>query len=252
MAKDPKPITLGTGTLKINGVDVGYLSGDVNYKYSYEIEPFKSGQPRKLIKSATKEIFSSLTAGLAQLSAANMAVALGGLTIVSTTAPIVIADGDDQEKTFSTTFGGYGLSALALDGPNVTALTVENVAEDTTYAAGTDYVLLPGLGHIIRPASGSAISATQTVRVRYTYDPGDVDTVNLGVAFSLQRVPLEFTHLRQEDQKYVKITMPLCEVNGEFDFNFAEDTWAINNVTFNAVSDEDTPTYPMGRIQFEQ
>lgn len=256
MAKDPKTITLGTGTLTLNGVDVGYLSGDVNYKYSYEIEPFKSGQPKKLIKSATKEIVSSLTAGLAQLSAANMAAALGGLSVVSTSAPIVVPFGGSpsasQARTFSTTFGGYGLSAIRLDGPNVSSVTVKNAAENTTYSAGSDYIVLPGVGHIIRPASGSSIGATDTVHIAYTYNPGSLDTVNLGIQFSLARNPLVFTHLRQEDGKYVKITMPLAEASGSFDFNFAEETWSINNVTFNAVYDENTPAYPMGKIEFEQ
>ena len=60
------------------------------------------------------------------------------------------------------------------------APSVTNTAEDTTYVAGTDYVIDTRLGRIRRLAGG-AITATQEVYVNYTYTSYTLTSIRGGV-----------------------------------------------------------------------
>lgn len=60
------------------------------------------------------------------------------------------------------------------------APTVENIAGDVTYVAGVDYVLDRRLGRI-RRLVGGAITATQEVRVSYTYTSFTLTRIRGGV-----------------------------------------------------------------------
>lgn len=246
-------VALGLGMLSFNGVDVGFLKEQVNYKYSYEIEKFKSGVPRKLQGSVTKELVSELTAGVAELSAENMAMALGGLDITTTGSTQTINDAANQERTFAA-WGDSGLEAILLDGPQVASLVVKNTAEDTTYVAGDDYWLIPGNsvapGLVYANPDGD-ISSGQTVRVAYTYEEITGKKVKLGTQFSLQQATLQFVHTRPQTGKLVTIVMWKASVNGTLDWNFQEDSFTVNNVTFEAVEDTSHADEPMGYVLFE-
>lgn len=246
-------VALGLGTLSFNGVDVGYLKENVNYKYSYEIEKFKTGVPRRLQGSVTKELVSELTAGVAQLNAENMAMALGGLTVTNVGSETTIADGANQERTFAA-YGSSGLEAILLDGPLVNTLVVKDITEVTTYVAGDDYWLIPGTGitvGVVYANPAGAISTLETVRVSYKYTLPTGKKVKLGTQFSLQQATLEFVHERPQDGKLVTIKMWKASVNGNLEWNFQEDTFTVNNLTFEAVEDTTHADEPMGYVLFE-
>lgn len=243
-------VALGLGALSFNGVDVGFLKENVNYKYSYEIEKFKTGVPRRLQGSVTKELVSELTAGLAELSAENMAMALGGLSVETTGSTVNVVDGDNQERTFAAYPTGGSLQAIILDGPSVTNLVVENTAENTTYTANDDYILDANRGIVWRNPGG-AIGSGATVRVTYDYEQVTGKQVNLGTQFSLQQATLQFVHTRPQDGKLVTIVMWKASVNGNLEWNFQEDTFTVNNLTFEAVEDTTHPDNPMGYVLFE-
>lgn len=243
-----KNVTMGNGVLKANGVDVGFLKGDVAYRYNYDIERFKTGVPKVLRGSVTKEIVAELTAPLAELSTANIALALGGLPVVTTGSPVVIGSGAPSVRTFSPFNGG---EAIVLDGPGVTTATlnIEPTGGGTPYTAGTDYLLIPGVGgstsFVYRNPDGN-IPSGATVDATYTYTQVAGKQVNLGVQFSLEELDLEFVHRSPVTGLNKTVKMWKANSNGQFEINFAEENFLINNVTFEAVFDDSHPTNPLG------
>ncbi|MGE0493285.1 MAG: hypothetical protein AB7S38_29020 [Vulcanimicrobiota bacterium] len=244
-------VSLGNGALSYNGVDVGFLKGDVTLRYNYDILDFKTGIPLKLQGSINREIICEIEAGVAQLSAANMSMALGGLTIATTGSTTSINDAANQERTFGGSYQGSGIEFILLDGPSATSLVIKNTAEDTTYTAGTDYLLLGTLNVVIR-LSGGSISSGQTVRVAYDYQNITGKQINLGNQVSLAQVPLVFTHTRPNG-KLITVNFWKASVNGQFENVFSESDFIINRPLFRSVADEDNhPSNPMGYALFEE
>lgn len=240
-------VSMGNGELFANGVSCGYLKGDVNYKYNYTVEDFKVDVPLQLAGSITKEVIAELTAPLAEISVANIAMALGGLTPVSTGSPVTIANSSPyQTRTFAVFQGG--IEAIVLDGPAVTSLAIRSNDGVTTYAANTDYFLIPGTtsaGYVFR-VPGGAIASGATVRVAYTYTGVTGQQINLGVQFSLAEIDLEFRHKSPVNGKFQTVKMWKAVTNGAFELNYSEGNFLINNVTFKAVRDPSHATNPLG------
>lgn len=239
-------VSLGNGVLQYNGVDVGFLKGDVQYRYNYSIEDFKTGVPLQLAGSITKEVIAELTAPIAELSVANIAMALGGLTPVSTGSAQSVLVGSPSVRTFAT-YGGGGLEAIVLDGPAVTSLVLKSSDDVTTYTEGTDYLLMPDSGVVYRNPNGS-IPSGATVNASYGYTQVTGQQINLGTQFSLAQGELTFTHTSPVTGKDITVKMWLATTNGQFEISFAEENFIINNVTFKAVRDASHPTNPLGYI----
>jgi len=244
-----KEVSMGTGSLFVNGVDVGFLSGAVKYVYNYDIEKFKSGIPKMLRGQQAKEIVASLQAPFAQISAENMAIALGlmssDIVINSGAATTVTA----QSRTFSAGYLGLALQSVVLDGPNIStgvdAPVVKSSDNVTTYTEGVDYLVEYGLGLILRIPTG-AIASGATIKVTYKHTPPASKQINLGAKFSLAQLPIHFEHTRPNTGKKVITHMWLGSADGKCEFNFEEDKWIVNNVTFDAVFDESHPNNPLG------
>lgn len=243
-------VTLGTGAIEYNSVDIGFLKGNVEWTYEYDIKKFKTGVPRKLQGQIVAELNASLKGSYAELKASNVAMALGGLSVSTTTAsPVTVADGDNAEFTFAAD-PVSGLEYIQL-APGVVASTftvsaIENVAEDTTYASGK-YLLFPNNGRVYRIVTGSGdIPSGATVRVTYGYTPISGKRINLGTQFSLPAQTLQFTHTRPNTGKDVIIYMPKAVINGSVKLTFDEENFIVNDVTFDAVEDTTNPTFPFG------
>lgn len=201
-------VTMGNGILRINGVDVGYLKGDVSFKYNYDVEEFKTGVPRSLRGSVTKEIFAELTAPLAEITSANIAQVLGGLTPAVTAGSEVDKTGTWETLTFSKApwTGNGGIEAIKLGPTNNRPLWVEisdgvdapqigtNVTSPVLYAENTDYVVDYKTGYVYRVGSG--IASGETVKCKYKYTPPASSQIQLGYSFSLSEVTVEFEHTK--------------------------------------------------------
>lgn len=243
-------VSMGNGVLKHNNRNVGYLKGDVNFDYSYEIEDFKVGVPMRLVGSICKELTCSLKAPLAELSPDNIAMALGGL-------PVVGASGEDQvtvtagQFTFAP-FGDSGLEGVLLSGPDPTGIVVTSDPAGTTYQAGSDYFVIPGQGVIYRVEDGD-IPEGADVLITYTRTPFGSDTIALGAQFSLEQKRLDFYHTSPVTGKTVHLVLWKCTVSGKLSWNFAEGSVHINNVEFKGISDDlNHPTNPFGYIEIER
>ena len=84
MAKDTEKVTLGVGDLYLNTVDVGHLKGDVEFTYSVEKTDFKPSNMLGVVKQFFVGESAALRASLAELKAANIRLAMGMTTAVST------------------------------------------------------------------------------------------------------------------------------------------------------------------------
>lgn len=84
MAEDVDQLEVGTGSLYINAVHIGYLSGDVTLSSKKEMVDFKPSNSLSPVKSVPITELVTLSASAAQLSAANLRLAMGITSAVDT------------------------------------------------------------------------------------------------------------------------------------------------------------------------
>lgn len=77
MAKDADKITLGTGDLFLDGIEVGYLKGPVEFTYTREKVDFKASNELSPVKTFVVGEEATLKASAAELSLKNIKLALG-------------------------------------------------------------------------------------------------------------------------------------------------------------------------------
>lgn len=77
MAKDVEKVTLGTGDLYLNNIEVGHLSGDVEFTFTRSKEIFKPANTLCAVKQFVIGEEAALRASLAEISSANFARAMG-------------------------------------------------------------------------------------------------------------------------------------------------------------------------------
>lgn len=112
MARDTSNIILGTGRLWINGTEVGYLKGDVEFSYVREKLDFK---PSGVLGPVTQFVISEtaeLRASEAEFKLTNLQLAMGVTTSISSFSGTpsynpASFDIDSEDNTFDyLTFGG--------------------------------------------------------------------------------------------------------------------------------------------------
>lgn len=77
MAKDKRNVTLGLGTLYVNNIDVGHLSGDVNLALQKETVDFTAADDLAPVTMFKVGEGATLSASIAELKLANLKLALG-------------------------------------------------------------------------------------------------------------------------------------------------------------------------------
>ena len=82
MATDTEQVTLGSGTLYLNAVEVGHLKGDVVFTAEGEFVDFKPSSMTGAVKRFVIRESAKLTASLAEIKGANMRLALGVSTAI--------------------------------------------------------------------------------------------------------------------------------------------------------------------------
>ena len=235
-------VTVGSGTLSVNGTDVGFLKGPVKVSLSHEKLELKSGVPRKLQGSVITEMIHKIEAPLAELSADSMSRA-SGFVPVSTiaAAEVTVADGDDQARTFAT-FGG-AMQRILLDGPNVTNLVVKSADELTTYTVNNDYILDATTGIVYRNPGGT-IGSAATVHVSYKYTPAASKRLNIGAAWQvLDLTDVVFTHTRPSGKLFVA-KMHKAQAAGNVDLEFSTEANDFVIQQFNCSAIDDTANHP--------
>ena len=80
MAKDTEKVSLGSGTLYLNNVDVGHLKGDVEFSYVRGKVDFKPSNMLGKVKRFIITEEATLKASLAELKMLNIKLAMGVTT----------------------------------------------------------------------------------------------------------------------------------------------------------------------------
>ncbi len=83
MASDTTQVTLGSGTLYLNAVDVGHLKGDVVLTAEGEFVDFKPANMTGAVKRFVIRESAKLIAALAEIKLANLRLALGVTTAIT-------------------------------------------------------------------------------------------------------------------------------------------------------------------------
>ena len=131
MSRDASNISLGTGRLYINNIEVGYLKGDVEFSYARNKLDFK---PSGALGPVAQYVISEeclLKAAIAELKTANLKLAMG---ITSSVASFsgdpsynpASFDGDNAKVYDSLKFGGD----TTID--NTLAVRFEHIRPNTT------------------------------------------------------------------------------------------------------------------------
>ncbi len=110
---DTSQVTLGIGTLYLNGVDVGFLKGNVELTYGRTIVDFKPAGTLGPVKRFVTAEEVILSASVAELNTANLKLAMGLAESISASAsyPSFTGGGSGYSATASAsydvlTFGG--------------------------------------------------------------------------------------------------------------------------------------------------
>lgn len=258
-----KNVSMGSGILKINDLDVGFLKGDVAFRYFYDLQDFKTGVPVTHHGSITKEVTAELTAPLAEITAQNLAHILGGLTPTETISSEVDKASAFEVNTFSTPpwTQSEGIQSVKLGPTNnktqwVAISTGEdapeiwNNTEDTQFTENTDYIIDYKTGYVYRNPGGS-ISSEETIKAKYKYTPPASKQIQLGASFSLSEVKVEFQHTNPNTGKKITVLFWKANANGDARLTFAEKKWIVNNVTFKSIYDPTHADNPLGFVNFE-
>jgi len=241
-------VTVGSGTLSVNGTDVGFLKGPVKVSLSHEKLELKSGVPRKLQGSVITEMIHKIEAPLAELSADSLSRA-SGFVPVSTVdgVEVTVADGDDQARTFAT-FGG-AMERIILDGPAVTSLVVKSADEETTYTVNSDYILDATTGIVYRNPGGT-IGSKATVHVSYKYTPAASKRLNIGAAWAvLNLTNVVFTHTRPSGKQFSAV-MHKAQAAGNVDLEFSTEANDFVLMQFNCSAIDDTANHPASPLGY--
>jgi len=240
-------VTMGSGVLRYDGRDVGFLRGDVSYEYNYDIEYFKSGVPLKTYGSITKEVTARLTAPLAEITVENLAMASGGLTI-NTVAGTAITS--TVTKALAAYPSSPGVQAITLDAQNVSSgvggLVVTSGA--VTGTVNDDYIVDYANGVVFWNPGGAFTSGASLTAV-FTATPPASKSLYLGSRFSLDQKSIEFVHTSPVTGKTKKIMFWKASTNGQVKLPFAESAFIVNEIIFEGIWDDTHPTNPLGYFE---
>ncbi len=101
---DTTQVTLGSGTLYLNEVDVGHLKGDVVFIAEGEFVDFKPANMTGIVKRFVIRETAKLTASLAEIKLANARLALGVTTAVTSSSSFPEYDPSSFSATTSSSY----------------------------------------------------------------------------------------------------------------------------------------------------
>ena len=127
---------VGTGTLYLNGQDVGLLKGDVTFSYEPEWNEIKGGSPEQLVKQSLAGETAKISAALMELNPDNIANAIQMFSKEQVA-------GEDVEITNEYIGTVYDGRYVAANNPRwtMTAVTVQLATPLTAPASATDTVI---------------------------------------------------------------------------------------------------------------
>lgn len=101
MGKNVDKLTLGNGTLYVNGVDVGYLDGAVELSYERNMLDFKPSNALGAVKKFVIGESASLSATIAELKTANLKLAMGIAEDIGVSQNFPSYEGDPESGSYT-------------------------------------------------------------------------------------------------------------------------------------------------------
>lgn len=245
-------VSVGLGTLYINGMGVGYLKNNVEYAYEYDVLKFYTGTPQVLTCQFVIKLNSSLKATYAQINAANLSRSLGQLAVNSqSTTAITVTSGSPQtfQPILDLATGNYWfrVSPINNEGGVLSSFTSVIVKDSSsTLVLNTDYTI-DALGNVALLSGGSYVPG-DPVTVSYGASLLAGMTINLGSTFALNEMDVMFIHNKINTGKRVAIWIPRCTVTGKIHIKFEETQVILNEIQIDALADSNYPSYPFGRM----
>lgn len=151
-----------------------------------------------------------------EFDGANVALALLGVSTAINIAPGSVLD----EVVVARALGAY----VPLLRGNVSSVVVTNTVGTTTYVAGTDYEVHARLGWI-KPLTGGAITAAQSLKVDYSY-AAETGVGVTGKTKTLIKGRLFLDGINLANQKKVHVIIPRTSLGPNADIDFKSGDFA--------------------------
>lgn len=84
--KRPADVLIGTGTLYVNGIDVGLLKGEVTFSYEPEWQKITGGSPEQVVKEVLTSETATITANMMEVNLSTLAAVNSLFTSSNVTA----------------------------------------------------------------------------------------------------------------------------------------------------------------------
>jgi len=212
--KNPVDIIIGTGRLYVDGVDVGQLDGEVEFKHAKTYFEKKAGFPAATILKILQEESCVTTVSLLEAN-------LARLRSIIDEYPEYVEEADTASvEDEVVTVQAAKNSMLAHD--HLAASVTVTDSEDGALTEGVDYYLDRLDGQICRVATSTNIEDGDTVKVSYDYAVYDASGFSFGGASS-ESTPhlLVFVHKRR-DGTYRVLKIWKAKLGGDFVLGFKD------------------------------
>ena len=120
MAAQTEKITLGTGTLIVNSVDVGHLKGDVEFAYTIERVEFKPSAMLGVVKVFKIREDAQIRATVAELKMSNLKLAMGSTTTIGASQSFPEEVEGSNSCQYSVPNASYSFDVLTFGGDKST------------------------------------------------------------------------------------------------------------------------------------
>lgn len=180
--KNPANVMVGTGTLYLNGQDVGLLKGDVGFSYVPEWNEITGGSPEQLVKQSLAREDAKLTAAMMELAPDNIANVMQMFSLEQVAGePVAITN----EYLGTLLVGGY----VGLNHPKLTmdTVTVRLASKLTAPASASDTVIhvvdasLFSEGDAILLVEGEATEAATIIAIEGVDTVANTITITAGL-----------------------------------------------------------------------
>jgi uncharacterized repeat protein (TIGR02543 family) len=195
-------LSVGIGTLKINGTSVGWLKGDIIYHFSFESTELAVGQPLKVIAKAISQPRASLKATMAEVhnSASFLALPINSYLMPTyaveyetfhipgkVSIKIEFPSASINSTNIKTAETGYSMSDISIDAiGDMPTVTMTQVNADGTLGAvigSSNGITTPPPTYTVTYNSGSGAGAPSDSN---TYASGQTATILYSPAPSLE------------------------------------------------------------------
>lgn len=223
-------IIMGTGILKVNGINVGQLKGDVIFTPSVEFKEFEAGIPKQIVKKKKIKEGATLKASLAEMNPENMGLALGTSNVTYTTGEVTVAAPE------AIVFGSTAVQVKKNRHITDVIVKVEAVAA----VLGTDYEIVNAAsGKIKRIATSTVIELGNSATISYKYRKSA--KITYGGGASIPEVPCQYVYTSPDGDQEITLDIYLGQINGGQPITFKEDDYTINDFELTCMADPDRP-----------